>query len=823
MKKYEIPEDFDMSDELDELTESIVSLPVLPLRGIVLFPDMMLHFDVGRKKSALAIDSAMRTNQTVFVTTQKDVDVHDPKKDDLYKIGVIARVVQVLKQPEGIIRVVVEGVCRAAILGVVKEKPYFTAQIQKIYPNEFSDSKGDEVRELALIRSAKKIFEEYVRLSPKMATDILYKVGTCKKAGQLADFIAGNIVLEHKKKQEILEAFDPLKRLAKLIDILFDEVYILGIEEEINNKARERIDYNQREYYLHEQMRAIQEELGEDEDPADEVNQYREKIKALTLAEEVHTALLKEADKLLKMPYGSQEANVVRNYLDLCLELPWDKKTKERIDVSKVRKQLDKNHYGLSKVKENILEALAVRKLSPEVKGQILCLVGPPGVGKTSIAQSIAAAINRKSQRIALGGVHDESEIRGHRRTYIGAMPGRIINALKLAKSNNPLIILDEVDKLGSDYKGDPTSALLEVLDSEQNNAFYDHYVDLPFDLSNVMFITTANDRSQIPEPLLDRMDVIELASYTREEKFNIAKKHLLPKQMKNCGINSKMFKLKDDAIYDIIDSYTREAGVRNLERKIIALLRKAAVSILEQGEEKITVSSKNIEEFLGPRKYKNEKLSEENEVGVCTGLAWTSVGGETLPVEVSVVEGTGKLELTGSLGDVMKESAKLAVTCVRGFAERYGIDKQFYKNCDIHIHAPEGAVPKDGPSAGVTMTTALVSALSDMPVKRDVAMTGEITLRGKVLPIGGLKEKAMAAYRYGVNTVIIPYDNAPDLAEIDPVVKESINFIPVKSIYEVLDYAIVPKKEKNVNDSPVEGILPKVKGVSKVVNTITQ
>lgn len=638
-----------------EQEERNVILPVLPLRGLVLFPEMMLHFDIGRKKSALAIDQAMRTNQTIFITSQKDINITDPKENDLYRVGVIARVIQVLKQPENVIRVVVEGICRASVYSYIKDRPFFTAEVEKIY----SDEKEPNVAGLALIRSAKSIFEQYVRLSPKMAADILYKVGMCNDAGTLADFITGNIILDYQDKQKILETLDSRKRLECLIEYITNEVFILEIEETISQKARERIDEGQREYYLREQMRAIEEELGDEDDPAVEAEEYKGKVLDLKLGEDIQKVLLKECDKLQKMPFGSQEANVIRTYLDTCLELPWNISSQERIDIKKAKAHLDKNHFGLDKVKEHILELLAVRKLSPDVKGQILCLVGPPGVGKTSIAQSIAGAINRKSARIALGGVHDESEIRGHRRTYVGSMPGRVMNAIKLAGTNNPVLVLDEVDKLGNDYKGDPTSALLEVLDSEQNSTFHDHYIDLPFDLSNVMFITTANDMGAIPAPLLDRMDVMELASYTREEKFQIAKKHLLPKQMKNCGLNGRTFRLSDDAIYDLIDSYTREAGVRSLERRMTDLLRKAAVKIVNGEAKRVNIGKDDLENLLGPRKFKTDVLSKIDEVGVANGLAWTSVGGETLPIEVAVVNGSGKIELTGSLGDVMKESAK--------------------------------------------------------------------------------------------------------------------------------------------------------------------
>ena len=565
----------------------------------------------------------------------------------------------------------------------------------------------------------------------------------------------------------------------------------MSVQEDIAKRAKERIDESQREYFLREQLKVIESEIGVEDDDYAETENLREKVLELHLSEENEKTLLKECDRLERMPYGSQEATVMRTYIETCLELPWNTSTQEKIDILSARKTLDENHYGLKKVKENILENLAIRKLSPDIKGQILCLVGPPGVGKTSIAQSVAQAINRKCQRIALGGVKDESEIRGHRRTYIASMPGRIINAIKAAGVNNPVLVLDEIDKLGNDYKGDPTSALLEVLDSEQNNKFYDHYIDMPFDLSKVMFITTANDQSMIPAPLLDRMDVITLDSYTREEKFHIAKEHLIPKQMKNCRITKKMFKIADEAIYMLIDGYTREAGVRSLERRIIELLRKAAIMFVEGEAKSLTVTPKKLEKLIGPIKYKTEKAQKSPEVGIVTGLAWTSVGGETLPIEVAVMNGTGKIELTGSLGDVMQESAKAAVTCIRTMSDKLEIEEDFYKKYDIHIHAPEGAVPKDGPSAGITMATAVASALTKRPVKPNIAMTGEITLRGKVLPIGGLKEKSMAAYRFGVDTVIFPEDNKSDISEIDEQVKNSINFVPVSSISQVLSLAL--------------------------------
>ncbi|HHZ05758.1 MAG TPA: endopeptidase La [Clostridiales bacterium] len=781
-----------------ENNQKLREFPVLPLRNLVVFPGMMLHFDIGRKKSALAVEQTMRTDQLIFLTSQKIPDQNEPKLDDLNKIGVVARVIQIIRQPENVIRVIVEGVSRAKIAEAGTKKPYLTAMVEKIEKQQPTN----DADERALVRASKNIFERYLSISPKVAADILYKIGICTDGGELCDYIAGNAVLEYKQKQEILETLDIKERLEILVNYVTDEIFVMEIENSIQLKAKERIDESQREYYLREQLRVIEDELDEGDELASEVAQYRQSILDLHLVEESQKVLLKECDKLEKLPFGSQEANVIRTYLDTCLELPWNISDDEIIDLKKARKELDKQHYGLTKIKDRIIEALAVRKLSPNVNGQILCLIGPPGVGKTSIAQSIATAINRKSQRIALGGVHDEAEIRGHRRTYIGAMPGRIINAIKLAGTNNPLIILDEIDKLGNDYKGDPTSALLEVLDSAQNSTYTDHYIDLPFDLSSVFFITTANDYSSIPEPLLDRMDIIQLDSYTREEKYNIARKHLISKQLKNTGIKASQFKITDTAIYDLIDSYTREAGVRSLERVIGSLLRKAAVKFVENGDTKYSVNIKNIEDILGPRKFKPDAIDNKSEVGVVNGLAWTSVGGTMLNIEVAVVSGTGKIELTGSLGDVMKESAKTAITCVRSYAKELDIDVDFYKANDIHIHAPEGAVPKDGPSAGITMATAIVSALTGRAVKNDVAMTGEITLRGRVLPIGGLKEKTMAAYRMGIKTVVIPQDNISDLFEVDPVVKSSIEFRPVSDFREVLDIALLPKKTKKIKKS---------------------
>lgn len=781
-----------MNHEMNQENSRI--LPVLALRGLVLFPGMMLHFDVGRKKSILALKEAMDRDQTIFLVSQNDITMDDPPVDDLCEVGVVAIVRQVVRQTDEGIRILVEGLYRAKLESVVQEKPVLTAQIVPATEKKAPETARTE----ALMRSVKETFEQYLRLVPRMPPDVIIGVQACDEAGKLADFIASNVPMHLEQKQRLLCELSDYRRLDKLLVILINEIRVLAIELEISNKVQNQMDENQREYYLREQIKAIAEELGEGDNPQSEAEEFRNRVLELQLAPEVEDKLLKECDRLFKMPFGSHEANVTRNYLDICLELPWNTLDKINIDLNKAQRILDRDHYGLTKVKERIVDLLAVRKLAPEMKGQIICLVGPPGVGKTSIAKSVAKAIGSKYVRIALGGVRDESDIRGHRRTYIGAMPGRIMAAIKQAGTRNPLILLDEIDKLGSDFRGDPTSALLEVLDAEQNNSFHDHYIDLPFDLSEVLFITTANDYSAIPEPLRDRMDVITLSSYTHEEKFHIAKKHLVPKQLKKHGMTAKMFRITDEALHTIIECYTKEAGVRTLERTIASLMRKAAKTLVNGEAARVVVSDNKLEDMLGPKKFLHEKRNSTDQVGVVTGLAWTSVGGETMPIEAVVMEGTGKLELTGSLGDVMKESARLAVSCVRCRARQYHIDSLFYKNCDLHIHAPEGAVPKDGPSAGITMVTALVSALSNVPVRHEVAMTGEITLRGRVLPIGGLKEKSMAAHRDGIKTIIISKENMPDLAELDPVVKENIEFIPVETIDEVLKNALLYLPEES-------------------------
>ena len=773
-------------------------IPVLPLRGVVVFPKMMLNFDVSRKRSKKALELSMKNDQLIFLTAQIDPGLNEPTFDDVYKVGVVCKIAQILKEGEKSTRVVVEGLYRAVILHSVENDACMYAEVAP-YTNR--RTRVTTTRDLALMRSLKATFEKYMELTPKLPTDILFKIGLSNDPSDLTDFVAANVMLDAEIKQLLLETVSVSDRLEILIDALQNEIFILSAEHEIMEKAKERIDRSQRDYYLREQMNVIKEELGEDGEFSD-IDELRKMIAEKQLPEEAEQTLLKECQKLERLPFGSNEASVIETYIDTCLELPWHEKTEEKIDTAAVQEQLDRDHYGLKKVKERIIEQLAVRQLSDKAKGQIICLVGPPGVGKTSIAVSIGDAIGRKSRRIALGGVRDEAEIRGHRRTYIASMPGRIIAAVKQCGVRNPLLILDEVDKLSADYKGDPTSALLEVLDSEQNATFVDHYIDMPFDLSDVMFITTANDADAIPAPLRDRMDVIELSSYTRTEKFQIAKRHLLPKQMKLCGIKRKNFRITDKGIYAVIDDYTREAGVRNLERELTAVLRKAAVQILADPDTVVKVNDKNIGEFLGVKKYLDDVAAKKPEIGLVNGLAWTSVGGTLLPLECAVIPGTGKLELTGSLGDVMQESAKAAITAIRTRVDRYGISPDFYSKYDIHIHAPEGAVPKDGPSAGVTMATALYSALTMSPVKADIAMTGEITISGKVLPIGGLKEKSMAAYKAGIKNVIIPKENVRDLEEIDEEVRGALHFIPVEKVDEVIANATLPAKKvaKEIN-----------------------
>ena len=772
-----------------KITRNVSVLSAIALRGLVVFPNNIVHFEVGRAKSIAAIEAAMHANSSIFLVAQKEMDVEEPQMRDLYAYGVIAEIKQVLRVSDDLVKVLVEGKTRARLLEL-NDGDFLQASVRPVPVRGIGADKRTQTE--ALVRSLKDCFEEYLSYSPQISKDVVYNIVSSDSPLFLSEYMPANLLLKYEDKQTILNESSLLGRLEKLLMLLRQECQVLEIERDLDDKVNASLDKGQREYYLREQMHIISEELGDSEDTRAEADTYRQKVLALKLDEESTEKLLKECDRLARMQSNSAESGVIRSYLDTCLGLPWHVTTEDDLDQAHARKVLDREHYGLQKVKERILELLAVRKLNTEVKGQIVCLVGPPGVGKTSIAHSIADSMGRKFARMSLGGVHDEAEIRGHRRTYIGAMPGRIISAINSAKSSNPVILLDEIDKLAGDYKGDPSSALLEVLDPEQNRTFKDNYLDIPFDLSEVLFITTANDASTIPGPLYDRMDVIELPSYTRTEKFNIAKRHLLPKQLKNNGLDGKV-SMTSGALYEIIDGYTREAGVRNLERTITSVLRKCAQKIAAGETEKISVSGTMVKSLLGPEKVKPTFISRADSVGIANGLAWTSVGGEMLPVEVAVIpNGTGKIEITGSLGDVMKESAQLAVTYARVHAEEYGIAPDRFKNTDLHIHAPEGAVPKDGPSAGVTLTTALVSALSGIPVRHDLAMTGEITLHGNVLPIGGLKEKSMAAFREGISTVLIPKENATDLYEVDAEVKEKIHFIPVERLSQVLKHALI-------------------------------
>lgn len=789
---------------MNENNENLfLELPIIPLRGIVVFPKMVLHFDVGRKKSIKALQKAMDDDQKVFLVCQKDASVDEPNIDDMYDVGVICTIRQMMRIPGSEnMRVVVEGDERATLYSFTSVKPYIGGLVEIAGDNNSILEISDD-EDKAYQRIIKREFERYASLMPKISNEVIAKVISIKDSGELADFVCSNTFLDYYEKQDVLSALDPSERICQLVVYLKKENNALEIESEIQEKVQNEIDKSQREYYLREEMKVISEALGESDNPLEEAEEYKSKISALKCSDDIKEKLLKECDKLAKMPSGSHEGTVERNYLDKCLEIPFGKYTKDSINLEKSRKILDKEHYGLDKVKERIVDSLAVYKRNPEFNGQILCLAGPPGVGKTSIVKSLAKSMGRKYVRIALGGIHDEAEIRGHRKTYIGSMPGRIVEAVIKSGVMNPIILLDEIDKVGNDFKGDPSSALLEALDPEQNNSFADHYIEFPLDLSRVLFITTANDVSVIAGPLYDRMEVIELNSYTALEKFYIAKKHLVKKEMIKHSLTSKEFKISDDAINILIENYTREAGVRTLEKQIATLCRKATVS-LESGAKSFKVTGKNIEEYLGKKKFSDDLVSKEDQVGTVNGLAWTSVGGTMLPIEVSVLNGTGKIELTGNLGDVMKESAKTAVSYIRSKASEYGIDEDFYKNKDIHVHAPEAAVPKDGPSAGLAITTAIVSELTGIAIKSNVAMTGEISLKGKALAIGGLKEKSMAAYKAGCDTVIIPQDNKKDLDEISDEVKQVIDFISVKNFDEVLPIALVsrPIKKKEVKEN---------------------
>ena len=773
-------------------------LPILALRGLAIFPEQSVHFDIGRVKSALALEDAMKRDQILFLVPQKDILVDDPGESDLFPVGTVVKVKQILRSHGENIRVLVTGLCRAKIVEMQQDAPFMAGVISKVDDTAVLE----DLRCRALRREATALYGNYMDLVEQPTQAAHLRIIASDSCGFIADAIAQNSGIDYVEKAKLLCQLNPVKRIECVISLLNQEMQMLQIESDIQEKTKMQIDRDQRDYYLREQIKAIRDELGDVNEDL-EFSKYEEDILKLHLDKNSEEKLIKDVARLKKQPFGSAEASVLRNYLDTVLEIPWNSQTKERIDVSAARRVLDKDHFGLEKVKRRILETIAIRQLAPQLPPQIICLVGPPGVGKTSVAYSVARSLNRKMARIALGGVHDEAEIRGHRKTYVGAMPGRIINAIIQAGSMNPVLLLDEIDKLGKDHRGDPGAALLEVLDGEQNKTYRDHYLEISMDLSNVMFITTANTIDTIPKPLLDRMEIIELNSYTDEEKVAIAKNHLLPKQLEKHGLKKSQLRISDDAIREIIQCYTRESGVRKLEREIAQICRKAGMELLtDESVKKILVSGKNVEAFLGIRKFLPDRIPGSDQIGLVTGLAWTSVGGETLDVEVNVMDGTGKLELTGNLGDVMKESAHAALSYIRANAVKLGIESDFYKIKDIHVHFPEGAVPKDGPSAGITVCTAMVSALTGATVRRDVAMTGEISLRGRVLPIGGLKEKTMAALRHGIQTVIIPKDNEKDLEEIDQTVRSALNFVTAQTVDTVLNYAL------NKNVDVVSGIL---------------
>lgn len=767
-------------EKLEKLT-----IPLVVLNGTVAFPAITVNFELSDKQNVAAIEAANNLNSFIFIVSRKEISNDPVDFSKIFTVGTIAKIKQSIKTPEGKLRVIAEGVAR----GIAEEYHNFANyRVADVILKELTLTDSDTLRVEALIREALSAVEKMSGFLPASSKEVLATIKTIQAPDALADFIASHILVRHTDKQEILACFEPLERLEKLIFLIDEETALLECESAIHKEVRARLNRNQKEFYLREQLRVIKEELGD----TGETDEYIERILEAKFPKEIEKKLIKEAERTARLPFGSAELSVMRTYFETILDIPWNNSTKDRTDIKAASKILERDHDGLEDVKKRVLEFLAVKELNPELRNQIICLVGPPGVGKTSIAASIATAMKRKYVRVSLGGVRDEADIRGHRKTYVGAMPSRVINALIEAKVNNPLVLLDEIDKLTRDAHGDPTSALLEVLDGEQNKAFRDHFVELPFDLSNCFFIATANTLDTIPRPLIDRMEIIEIKTYTKREKMSIAKNHLIAKQLKRHGLNKRTLKIADSAIEDIIDYYTREAGVRNLERTIASLCRKAAHEIINDNVKSVTVNSENISKYLGEKKFTPETIEEYNEIGTVNGLAYTELGGDMLKIEVAALEGTGKIELTGSLGDVMKESAQIAISYVRSIASEYGIPADFYKTKDIHIHAPEGAVPKDGPSAGVTMVTALVSELAKIPVRRDVAMTGEITLRGKVLPIGGLKEKTMAAYTAGVKTVLIPHGNLKDLKEIDPLARENLQFIPCKTLSDVLANALV-------------------------------
>ncbi len=770
-------------------------MPLIPLRGISIFPYMVIHFDVGRDKSINALEKAMVNDSLIFLTSQKEAKVDIPTPKDFYHVGSVCKIKQMLKLPGNTVRVLVEGINRAKITEILKEEPYYEVELEE--PTYNSEVEKDKETE-AMMRMLVDKFEEYVSLGNKVSPDILITVNEIEEPGRLADIISSYIHLKSSNKQKLLEAFDPYKRLEILHVILQEELEVLEIEKQITQRVKKQINKVQKEYYLKEQLKAIQRELGEDDIVGQEVEEYQNKIDKINMPKEVKEKAMKEVERLLKVSPSSAETGVIRTYLDWIVELPWGKETKDRVDIKKSRQILEADHYGLEDVKERILEYLAIRKLSKSMKGPILCLVGPPGVGKTSIAKSIAKAINRKFTRMSLGGVRDEAEIRGHRRTYVGAIPGRIISSIKKSKSKNPVFLFDEIDKLSSSFKGDPASALLEVLDPEQNNTFTDHFLEVPFDLSKVMFITTANTLNTIPRPLLDRMEVIRISGYTEEEKLEIATRYLVPKQVKEHGLKEGNLNISQNTIRAIINNYTKESGVRNLERNIANVCRKAAKRMVEENLKSVKVNSGNLNKYLGIPKFTYETVREEHQIGIVTGLAWTAVGGETLSIEVTPMKGTGKLQLTGQLGDVMKESAKAGISFIRSRSDELNIDPEFYKNKDLHIHIPEGAIPKDGPSAGITMATAVISALTNKLADSKVAMTGEITLRGRVLPVGGIKEKVLAANRAGIKKVLLPRDNKKDMEDIPDKVRRKLKFVFVKNMDEVLEHSLIKEDEKN-------------------------
>ena len=768
-----------------------VEMPLIPLRGLSIFPYMVLHFDVGRDRSIKALEEAMIKDQKIFLTTQMDIDVDLPEEGDFYEIGTICKIKQMLKLPGDAIRVLVEGLSRAKIAEILHDEPYFKASIQVFDEEDVKDKETE-----ALMRACVNAFERYISVSNRVSPDVMVSVSTIEQPGRFADTMASHMVLKTDQKQQIIEAVTAKERLEVIYEMLLSEIEILEVEKDINDKVRSQINQLQKEYYLREQLKVIREELGEDHSGDSEVDDMRKALKKLKTSKKVKEKIEKEIDRLSKMSPSSAESNVIRTYVNTILELPWNKQTKDTLDLTKARKILDEDHHGLKTVKERVLEYLAIRELTQSMKGPIICLVGPPGVGKTSIAKSIARSLNRKFTRMSLGGVRDEAEIRGHRRTYIGAIPGRIITGIKESGTKNPVFLFDEIDKLASDFRGDPASALLEVLDPEQNKDFKDHYLDVPFDLSRVLFVTTANSLNTIPRPLLDRMEVIRISGYTEEEKLQIAKQYLVPKQLKEHGLTDDNLQLSEKTLRAIINNYTRESGVRELERQVASVCRKAATRIVEEKVSTVRFNTSNLNKALGIPKYRHDIIGEEDQVGIVTGLAWTAVGGETLSIEVTPMKGKGQLVLTGQMGDVMKESARAGISYIRSISENYDMPEDFHEKMDIHIHIPEGAIPKDGPSAGITMATAVLSALTEIPVNREVAMTGEITLRGRVLPIGGLKEKALAAKRAGIKTVLFPHDNIKDLEEIDDKVKKAMEFIPVKNMDEVLEHALVkPKK----------------------------